>query len=154
MKDLGNEKGIGIVIVLMVLTVVSLAGAGLLIQSRLDTVLTGAQRNHNRLFNVADGAASLGYTKVGVSESPDFLAESSLKSIWSAQDAGAFGTWGASVGVRGYDTHPELLAGWELGSDSGYHVEFWVAEGTCTRVSAGTGALSAVYMPAIKFSRN
>jgi hypothetical protein len=59
-----SNNGSAVAIVLMILAVVSLIGVGLLMQSKMDVRLTSAIRSHDRLFSLADGAASIGYKDV------------------------------------------------------------------------------------------
>jgi Tfp pilus assembly protein PilX len=56
-----NDKGYAIVLVLLFLAVISLLGVGLMQMSRLDLQFTGAVKNYNKLFNLADGACAIAY---------------------------------------------------------------------------------------------
>ena len=63
-----NEKGTAIAIVLMVLAVVSLIGVALLTQSQLDVQLSSSLSSYDRLFGLADGAATIGFENIRKTE--------------------------------------------------------------------------------------
>lgn len=63
---MNNNQGSAVAIVLMILAVVSLIGVGLLTQSRMDVQLTSAIRSQDKLFSLADGAASIAYQDISV----------------------------------------------------------------------------------------
>ncbi len=63
---MNTNQGSAVAIVLMILAVVSLIGIGLLTQSRMDVQLTSAIRSQDKLFNLADGAASIAFQDASV----------------------------------------------------------------------------------------
>ncbi len=54
-----NQKGSAVAIVLILLAAGGLLGAGLMLQSQLDTKVSSAKASHVRSVNLADGAARL-----------------------------------------------------------------------------------------------
>jgi hypothetical protein len=59
-----NERGNIIALVLLILAVVSLVGAGALMMSRYDLRFTAALRSYDKGFNLADGGATIGFRYV------------------------------------------------------------------------------------------
>jgi hypothetical protein len=149
--DMKNEKGSAIALVLLVLGVVSLVGAGLLLQTRFDTKFTQAQKNYDRSFGMADSAASYAFPEILAKDTVKFKGGPTVvwqKNMYLPVKPGGYSTTEVSgkgyIGqaiaraiIQGYDTDPTLLAGDEIGVD-GYHVQFWVAEGLGIR-AVGTG---------------
>jgi hypothetical protein len=154
--DMKNEKGFAIAMVLLVLAVVSLVGAGLLLQSRFDTKFTHAQKNYDRSFGMADSAASYAFPEILAKDTVGFKGGPTV--IWGKKiympvtpgppavvdltapaPSGAYlGTAVARAIIQGYDTDPSQVAGYELGTAEGYHAQFWIAEGLGIR-TVGTG---------------
>jgi hypothetical protein len=161
MRSVQNERGVAIPIVLLILGVAGLIAAGLLVQSRLDNYFTIAQVTNDRMFNLADGAASLAYTQLGLKESVNYQGGYSTQTI-EAKDVTNVGYYSARATLKGYETDPTALAGYELGTGEGYHVQYWVAEGMGrTSVSLRASQPSNQPLPetmvligASKFSRN
>ena len=56
-----NERGNVVALVLLILAVVSLVGAGTLMMSRYDLKYTAALRSYDKGFNLADGGATISY---------------------------------------------------------------------------------------------
>jgi hypothetical protein len=56
-----NERGNAIALVLLILAVVSLVGAGALMMSRYDLKFSAALRSYDKGFNLADGGSTLSY---------------------------------------------------------------------------------------------
>jgi hypothetical protein len=177
-----NEKGSAIALVLLVLGVVSLVGAGFLVQTRFDTKFAQAQKSYDRSFGLADSAASYAFPEIMARDSVAFKGGPTV--IWSqtvyvpVQPDPASTTpfasnrdMGRAVAralIEGYDTDPTQMAGWELGTAEGYHVQFWIAEGLGLR-GKGVGIRTtgeansphenilpneAVFMAAKKFAKN
>lgn len=148
-----NEKGAAIALVLLILGVVSLILAGVVVQRQFDTRLNMAQSNRSKMFNLADGAASMAFTQVGLKESIEYSGGQTTDQVGTGKES-AVGSWDAKTVFKGYDTDPQLLAGYELGTAEGYHVQFWVAEGTSGRDAAGELPEAAVSIAATKYARN
>ncbi len=68
---MNNNQGYAVVIVLLFLGVISLLGVGLMQMSRLDLQFTGAIKNYNKLFNLADGACGIAFNDLKNSNVPD-----------------------------------------------------------------------------------
>lgn len=170
-----NEKGSAIAIVLLVLAVVSIVGAGLLLQSRYDEKITQAQKNYDRTFGLADGAASYAFPEILARDSvlykggPTVVWTHYLGSRLPLTDPNnvvtvaiqgstgevVVGKATARIIIEGYNTDPQEMPGWELGTAEGYHVQFWVAEGTGKRESTESiPPETAVYMAAKKYAKN
>jgi hypothetical protein len=60
-----NERGNAIALVLLILAVVSLVGAGALMMSRYDLKFSAALRSYDKGFNLADGASAISYRDIG-----------------------------------------------------------------------------------------
>jgi hypothetical protein len=56
-----SQAGNAVAMVLLLLGVVSILGVGLLTRSTMDTRFSAAYKSHERLFSLADGAASIAY---------------------------------------------------------------------------------------------
>ncbi|MGB6065138.1 MAG: hypothetical protein WBG50_10030 [Desulfomonilaceae bacterium] len=79
---MNNDKGYAVVIVLLFLGVISLLGVGLMEMSRLDLQFTGAIKNYNKLFNLADGACGMAFNdmKTGTIADPGYTGAAGLSS--------------------------------------------------------------------------
>jgi hypothetical protein len=143
-----NERGAAIAIVLLILGVVSLIAAGLMVQRQFDSYFTMAQTNFDKMFNLADGAALVAFTKVGLKESVEYSGGQSAETVYTSTGQGQdqVGEWTSRTIMKGYDTDPTLLSGWELGTAEGYHVQFWVAEGTASRVAGDARRLEMYHL--------
>jgi hypothetical protein len=71
-----NERGNIIALVLLILAVVSLVGAGALMMSRYDLRFTAAMRSYDQGFNLADGGATLGFRYVGTADPEKYFLSS------------------------------------------------------------------------------
>ncbi len=160
-----SERGSAIAIVLLILGVVSLVGAGLLLQSSFDTKVTQAQKNYDRTFGLADSAASLAYPEILAKDTVAYKGVATT--IWSqtidvkpyiegaSTNDASFGRALAQAILEGYDTDPSQLHGWELGTGEGYHVQFWIALGTGSRKGSGERLPeTSAYIAAKKFAKN
>jgi hypothetical protein len=65
---MGNDRGYAVVLVLLFLGVISLLGVGLLQMSRLDFKFTGAVKNYNKLFNLADGSCGMAFNDLKIAD--------------------------------------------------------------------------------------
>jgi hypothetical protein len=68
-----DESGNIIALVMLILAVISLVGAGALLMSRYDVRYTGALRSYDTVFNLADGATTLSYKYLGRHKSDQAL---------------------------------------------------------------------------------
>jgi len=135
-----NNRGYSVVLVLLILAVISLLGSASLIMSRLDTNFTGAAKNYDVLFNLADGACSIAFNDImsrersiagpkGASGSirigPLFnqLAEKSIGNYY------VYEVWHPSP-PQGTSS---AVPGWEIGAE-GFSPEFWTGEGHASRL--------------------
>ncbi|MEW6348045.1 MAG: hypothetical protein AB1646_03230 [Thermodesulfobacteriota bacterium] len=126
-----NQRGSAIVIVMMLMTILALVGAGLLLQSRQDTKLAKSRITYDRDISLADGAARIGYYSVK-HKTVDNLKYSGLqqRDFIGESDKDFWGYWDAYRTLCGIDT--TARPGDQLGS-KGYYQQFWVSEGTGAR---------------------
>ena len=150
---MNNERGMAVAMVLLVLAVVSLVGAGLMVQSIMNTRFSSAQKNYDKMFNLAEGGAMYAFNKIQILEVASYDTEAIVYAVGNNSQI-TVGQWNASVIMRGYSINPQDSPGWELGAESGYHLEFWNAEGLGSRSAAGALAQSAVDIAVNKIARN
>jgi PilX N-terminal len=136
-----NERGSAIAIVMLLLAVVSLLGAGLMVQSRLDGRITLAEKIHDKKFNLADGAVDLAFSALKYVDSGEFSGKPMAYEEWGTNAElklgmpswdDSRGSWTARNLLRDYSTDPQAVAGWELGAGEGYHAEYWISQGIGT----------------------
>ncbi len=143
-----NDMGNAVAIVLLVLGVVSLLGAALLTQSRIDVKFVTAFKSHNTAFNLADGAAAIALTKLSFTTAPQYSGQPVSTLLGTTKYTGPTfvtqggtpaganlsdrGTYWPVMIFRGAITDPTKMAGWQLGRE-GRQVECWVAQGLGTR---------------------
>jgi len=155
-----NDRGNAVAIVLLVLGVVSLLGAGLLTQSRVDVKFVTSLKSHNTAFNLADGAAAIALSKIQFSTAPQYVGQpvpvmlsTNLGSGYTipqsvTQGGNPSGTALSNRGTywpvmifRGAITNPTAMAGWQLGRE-GRQMECWVAQGSGKRLATAGVATS------------
>jgi hypothetical protein len=141
-----NDRGNAVAIVLLVLAVVSILGAGLLTQSTMDLKFATAYKSHATAFNLADGAASLALVAVANTFAPKYeghpvprtpLGNDSYRNPTALAERG---TYWPVVLYNGTITDPRLLPG-EMIPD--YVLDCWTAKGTGTRRDRGQAANNA-----------
>ena len=128
-----NNRGYAIITVLLILGLISILGAGLLTMSRLDINFTGAAKNYDVLFNLADGACSIAYNDIvfnGVSTNKNY--QSSEGYIGSSN---VLASYNVLETVQVNTTAPP---GYELGQGGGYYTEQWTGQGIASK---GVGSL-------------
>lgn len=150
---MNKERGMAVALVLLILAVVSLLGAGLMVQSIMNTRFSSAQKNYDKMFNLADGGATYGYNKIQLMTVASYDTEVIQYPVGN-NTLVTVGQWSSSVTIRGYSVNAQDFPGWELGPESGFHVEFWTVEGLGARSAAGAVAQSVVEMAATKIARN
>ncbi len=122
MTKRNDERGVAVALVMLVLALVTLAATGLVLQSRMDTKYNRALGNYDKMFNLADAGAVRAFYQIQLTESVGFTGES----VYTTVETGApptMGQWQAKIAIKGYSTDPQDTPGWELGQDSGYHVQ-------------------------------
>ncbi len=147
---MGNDKGYSIVIVLLILGVIGLVGSGLMMMSRLDLNFTGAIKNYDKLFNLADGACGIAYNDLKLADRLDSytgrlvwdpVAQKNTKAsrlgpLYDKLPEQPIGNYQVYVVLQGFDDSARHQAGWEAGSGSGsegYHMLDWTGEGRASR---------------------
>jgi len=144
-----QERGSAIAIVLLVLGVLSLIGAGLLTRSKLDMMSATSIQSYDKIFSLADGAAAMGVRDL---RSPDLnLGEqwrypesaypgpsSLLEGLLAAGTYGLVSSLCGSVpGIGAYETRLTLTSysgpppGWPVGEK--VYTQYWTVKGTGKR---------------------
>ncbi len=137
---------------MLILALVTLAATGMVLQSRMDTKHNRALSNYDKMFNLADAGAARAYYQIQFTETVGFTGESAYDTIETGAPVN-MGQWQAKIAIKGYSTEPSDLPGWELGQDSGFHIQFWVGEGSGTRPGTGSVAQALVDVAAIKMAQ-
>jgi hypothetical protein len=153
MTKRNGERGVAVALVMLILALVTLAASGMVLQSRLDTKHNRALSNYDKMFNLADAGAIRAFYQIQLTESVGFSGES----VYTTVDTGAsatMGQWQSKMAIKGYSTDPQDTPGWGLGQGSGYHMQFWIGEGSGTRAGTGSLAEAIVDVAAMKLSRN
>jgi hypothetical protein len=154
-----NERGSAVVLVLLVLGVITLLAAGLMVQTRYDSKFNRAQGSHDKMVNLADGAARVALFGVTYETPGAYSGEAAMVKIepgpastdpWKTQVT--IGAWQSKAWYLGATTNPQDMAGWEIGT--GYYAQYWVAQGTGNRGELDKdSALSTVQVAGIKFTK-
>jgi hypothetical protein len=157
-----SERGAAIVLVLLILGILTLLGAGLMVQTRYDVKFNRAQGSYDKMLNLADGAAKVSLFGISYQVPGAYSGEGVQVPIdpetagdWKTQ--GTVGTWQSQAWYMGATLHPQDMAGWEIGT--GYYGQLWVGQGAGTKVGAdfkGLGAdsaLSTIQVAGVKFSK-
>jgi hypothetical protein len=156
---MNTQNGSAVVMVLLILGVLSLLGAGLMVQTRYDVRFNRAQGSYDKMINLADGAAKVSLYGVSYEAPPAYSGEGAQVPI-NPTEAGTWNTTQESIGkwqsqawFLGATLNPQDMAGWEIGT--GYYGQFWVAQGAGNRSDLGKeNALSTVQVAGIKFTHN
>jgi hypothetical protein len=157
-----NERGVALALVVLILGIVSLIVAGVVVQRQFDARFGAAQTNYNRMFNLADGAAALAFSYVGLKESVEYTEGQTITETVQQGTTSQVGGWSAQTMFKGYETdYQDCGEGYEIGSGGeGFYRQFWIAQGTSNRtgswVAAGDVdpmADSVVYIAARKCTR-
>jgi Tfp pilus assembly protein PilX len=146
-----NQQGNVIAIVLLLLSVVTLAAIGSLVVTRYDIKFTNAAKSYDRGFNLADGAAVTAFQDLKTKDreqSTSFTdpnnppaaftigcpcvdwtlcSSSSSRNTCSKCIDTTVGDYLIQLQLMGYSTEPQLSTGWEAGS---YYAEYWSGYGT------------------------
>lgn len=150
-----NERGNVIALVLLILSVVSLIGAGTMLMSKYDMKFTSAFKSYDRGFNLADGANAAAYRDLETHDREQDTAfkdpnnpppawmigceckdwskcknnRASCPKCFDSTDTqkNIVGKFDINLQLLGYDTSPK--PGWELGS---YYDEQWDGLGVAT----------------------
>jgi hypothetical protein len=141
-----NNKGYSIVLVLLILGVLSLLGSALMIMTRTDLNFTGAVKNYDKLFNLADGACGIAYNDIRLSdrEPRNYRGTGSIRiGPFYQLSEQPIGNYSVYEVFQGFDDSARRQSGFEAGSGSGsegYHMLFWTGEGQAARY-LGLGTL-------------
>ncbi len=154
-----NNKGYSIVLVLLILGVISLAGSALMLMTQMDTNFTGAVKNYDKLFNLADGACGIAYNDIRLSDRDPGnyrgTGAARLGPLYNKLSEQPIGNFSVYEVLQGFDDSARRQAGFEAGSGSGsegYHMLFWTGEGHAARY-LGLGTLM-VESAVLKHKRN
>ncbi len=127
-----NEKGSAVAIVLMFLGVLSLVGAGLMLQTRLDVMFTRAVESSTSMVGLADGAANKAVKNMPSTPPANIGADPVVGSTGTEQEVQRAGHYqlrqifvakAPSGALDGF----EISAGGYGGG--GYYPAYWLAEG-------------------------
>jgi hypothetical protein len=152
-----SQNGSAVVMVLLILGVITLLGAGLMVQTRYDVKFNRAQGSYDKMLNLADGAAKVSLFGVTYQTPGAYSGEGALVPIdpagagtWNTQET--VGTWQSQAWYLGATLNPQDTAGWEIGT--GYYAQFWVAQGAGNRGDLDKeNALSTIQVAGIKFTK-
>lgn len=137
-----NERGAALALVVLILGIVSLIVAGIVVQRQFDARFGAAQTNYNRMFNLADGAAAIAFTHVGLKESVEYTEGQIVSEKVQEGTTSQVGGWSARTMFKGYETdYLDCGEGYEIGTGGeGFYRQFWIAEGTSTRTGGWRAA--------------
>ncbi|MBI5572125.1 MAG: hypothetical protein HY914_19435 [Desulfomonile tiedjei] len=133
-----GERGSALAVVLLILGVLGLLGAGLMVQTRYDTKVVSAQGAYDKMLNLADGAAKYSLFAVRWLGEPMFAGRPALVGD-SGKPAGKvdsqtvtnMGDWTSLAWYLGPETNPWVSPGWESPT---YYMTGWVAKGSATKL--------------------
>ncbi len=152
-----NERGSIIAIVLLILSVITLAAIGSLMVTRYDMRYTKAAKSYDRGFNLADGAAVTGFQDLKTHDReqstsftdptnppPPFIigcacgdwtqcANASTRKTCTRCIDSTVGDYLIQLQLMGYSTQPQQSAGWDTGT---YFDEYWSGYGTANPTSS------------------
>ncbi len=135
-----NDKGFSIVLVLLLLGLISILGSALMMMSRSDLNFTGAIKNYDKLFNLADGACGIAFNDISLADrDPDGYTGTAPAKINLSQynsSEQSIGSYNVVVVLQGFDDSARSQPGWEAGTGSGgdgYQIQDWTGEGHATR---------------------
>jgi hypothetical protein len=125
---MNNQNGSAIVIVMMLLTILTLVGVGMLIQTKIDTKYTKSKVSYDRTVNLADGAARVAIFAVRVKtiDTMKYSGHQERKFVGEADTnlTQTRGYWEAHRVLTGYSNIPP--PGTE---HKKYGTTYWLAEG-------------------------
>lgn len=127
-----NQKGSAVAIVLILLAAGGLMGAGLMLQSQLNSKVSTAKTSHIRSVNLADWAAQLAYQHLINNQSPVETELSSLNrytEVVYAAGPDSYGAWASRKTYRGMLESGGAIRGDEEGTREGPSYQAWLAEG-------------------------
>ncbi len=146
-----NERGYAVLLVMLLLGMVTLIGVTLMTMSRLDLKLTGAMKNYDKMFNLADGACGMSFNDLKVNDresqtsyigplDPN-IAGSGPQQIGPLNTSPAqsseqnVGTYKVYETLQTFDDSSKHQPGWEAGpvSGGGYYMEDWTGQGNAYR---------------------
>jgi len=137
-----NDKGFSIMLVLLLLGIISILGSALIMMSRFDLNFTGAIKNYDKLFNLADGACGIAYNHItltgGPSDPGNFrgTGPARMGPLYNSLPEQSIGSYSVFVVIQAYEHSARSSPGWEAGTGSGgdgYYLEDWTGEGNATR---------------------
>jgi hypothetical protein len=139
-----NNKGYSVLLVMMLLGIMSLVGSGLILMSRLDLNFTGALRNYDKMFNLADGACGMGYNDLCLVEHPTNFTRrgpAPYGPICNNLPEQGIGNYNVMLWEQDYDDDPSHLPG----LPPNYHIEMWTGEGRAVKQTGTLMVESSMY---------
>ncbi len=159
---MNTQKGSAVVMVLLILGILSLLGAGLMVQTRYDVRFNRAQGSYAKMLNLADGAAKVSLYGISFQTPGAYAGEGALVAIdpetpgeWKTTTTTGrelIGLWRSQAWFLGASRNPQDMAGWEIGT--GYYGQLWVAQGAGNRGDLGTeNAQETVQVAGVRFTK-
>ncbi len=143
---MSSQRGSAIITVMLMIAILALAGAALLLQSRMDTRMTRSQLSYDRTLSLGDGASKVSYAVLSIAttdsytynghQTRKFVAEAGGQSTATSEaGTGTILTRGQDSSNVGYWDSYMTLAGYRIEAQPGYEInqyyqQYWVAEGT------------------------
>jgi hypothetical protein len=132
-----NESGSALIMVMGVLAIVSLLGAGLLFQSYSDTKFTRAMAAAQHTFGLADGGTSIAIEKLKSwtkqMENEKWTGDVAFKKLSDEPIKTITGNFAASGFFKAYDT--TKTKGWDRAA---FFDEYWLVQGRGDNASITT----------------
>ncbi|MFC1833153.1 hypothetical protein ACFL2Q_00280 [Thermodesulfobacteriota bacterium] len=141
-----NQKGAAIAMVLLLLGVISVVGAALILQNKLDIRFSSALKNVDRMLGMADGAASKSFYRlpdmenksIGSGRDPIEIADSNVKTPVTNVKVAGRGTYSYRAIYMGQAEGSQCPGDEVSAGDGGYSGgsianpnarQYWLAEG-------------------------
>jgi hypothetical protein len=143
-----NNKGFSIMLVLLLLGIISILGSAFMMMSRLDLNFTGAMKNYDKLFNLADGACGMGYNKISRKNPVDpgnwvGTNKASEGPFYNQLPEQNIGTYTVTLWFQGMTPSDRKLSGEQIGEK---HGEYWTGEGRANKFTGSIMVEAAVFL--------
>ena len=132
MLTIANDRGSAVAIVLMFLGVLSLVGAGLMLQTKLDVMFTRATEGSTSMTGLADGAANKAVMTMPSSPSANIGEDPVVSGTGTEQEVQRAGYYQLRQ-IFVAKAPSGALDGFEISGSGygggGYYPAYWLAEG-------------------------
>ena len=130
---MSSQRGSAIITVMLMIAILALAGAALLLQSRMDTRMTRSQLSYDRTLSLGDGASKVSYAVLSIAttdsytynghQTRKFVAEAGGQSTATSEaGTGTILTRGQDSSNVGYWDSYMTLAGYRIEAQPGYEI--------------------------------